>query len=260
MIRRPIQDYFFFGTAVRYLQNAEAGWRIADSSERELFVRSNLRMLFEDMEKLTLKISSLTDSARTLRRLLKELETSDDDATLTADQARQMTAAVKELRTTLEAELRATYAYSLTPKRIDVAKLIEAPASLFTPDVFERLPDIARFDLIEGARCIAFEVPTAAAFHMMRAIEAVLRAFYATTVTRGRRAKMWGEIIADLRSRRAGKEHSVLLNHLDHIRGAFRNPTQHPDARYDIHEAQDLWSLAVDAINRMAQHFPKGAT
>ncbi|MCH8069815.1 MAG: hypothetical protein IID16_11195, partial [Candidatus Marinimicrobia bacterium] len=44
-----------------------------------------------------------------------------------------------------------------------------------------------------------------------------------------------------------------LLDTLDRIRINFRNPTSHPDKIYDIEEAQDLFGLCVDAINRMVK-------
>jgi len=64
---------------------------------------------------------------------------------------------------------------------------------------------------------------------------------------------MWGNMVADLRKRRAARGYEVLLNHLDNIRSSFRNPTAHPEKFFDIQEAQDLWSLCVDAVNRMAR-------
>jgi hypothetical protein len=251
MIRRPIQDYFFFGTAVRYLQDIKTGWQIADAPEG-LYVAGNLRHLLRDIEVLDLVVTARTDAAYALQQLQDEFSSADETATLTEKQARRLAESVAALRPTLEAELRASYAYSVTPKRVDVVRLIEAPESLFPPQVFAKLPEIAQFDLAEAARCIAFELPTAAAFHLMRAVEAVLRAFYAGLVRRGRRARMWSDIIVDLRKRRAGKGHLVLLNHLDHIRSSFRNPTQHPDARYDSEEVQELWALCVDVLSRMA--------
>ena len=157
------------------------------------------------------------------------------------------------LRGTLEAELKGLQAYTVTPKRIDTTKLIEEIPGLLAPDVFSKLPDIARYDLNEAGVCIAFDRPTAAAFHLMRATESVLRAFYHALVKRNRVREMWGPIIKDLRGRRKARPYEVLLNHLDHIRHSFRNPTQHPDAIYDIHEVQDLWELCIDAINRMSK-------
>jgi hypothetical protein len=113
---------------------------------------------------------------------------------------------------------------------------------------------------MEAGKCIAFERPTAAAFHLMRATEAVLRAFYFQHVQRNRIQQMlWGPVVQDLRGRRkfGGNERfSVLFANLDNIRLSFRNPTQHPDKTYDIQEVQDLWGLCVDVISRMAKDFP----
>ena len=63
---------------------------------------------------------------------------------------------------------------------------------------------------------------------------------------------MWFAMVEELRKKRKTKAHVPLYDHLDHIRVNFRNPTQHPDKTYDIDEVQDLWSLGVDVVNRMA--------
>jgi hypothetical protein len=49
----------------------------------------------------------------------------------------------------------------------------------------------------------------------------------------------------------------TLLNHLDHIRSGFRNPTAHPEKIYDIDEAQDLLSICIEVTNRMFQELKK---
>ena len=48
-----------------------------------------------------------------------------------------------------------------------------------------------------------------------------------------------------------------LLAQLDHIRASFRNPTQHPDAVYDIDEAQDLAFLSIDVLARLVRAMPE---
>ena len=244
----------FSGKLPLWGQNQEdvsTGTEIADS-ETGWGVRTNLRMIMDYMTDLNLRVSQQTTTARWLAGMLKEFDESDEKAVLSMEQSTNLNNHVRELRQTLEAELRATYAYSLTPKRVDITRLIDQPESLFGPHVYERLPAIARYDIGEAGRAIAFELPTAAAFHLMRATEAVLRIFYSSVVRTRRTARTWGEILTDIRRRRIGKQYVALLNHLDHIRYSFRNPTQHPDAQYDIHEVQDLWNIAVDVINRMA--------
>lgn len=98
---------------------------------------------------------------------------------------------------------------------------------------------------------MAFERPTAAAFHLLRATEGVLRHFYCSVVKRNRiDPLLWGPIITALRDRRKPPAASLLAN-LDNIRVSFRNPTQHPEKIYDIHEVQDLFGLCIEVINRM---------
>ena len=117
--------------------------------------------------------------------------------------------------------------------------------------VFEALPDISKYDFMEAGKCIAFERATAAAFYTMRGTEGVLRHYYCSIIKRGRVAKlMWYDMVQHLRKRRDAPP-KALLDNLDNIRLNFRNPTQHPEARYDMDEAQDLLSLSIDAINRI---------
>ena len=116
----------------------------------------------------------------------------------------------------------------------------------------------SQYDLTEATKCIAFERPTAAAFHILRATENVLREFYKTNIRTSRvKDLMWGSMIKDMQEGHPTKKKNipnadVLLNQLDYIRKQFRNPTQHPDKVYDIEEAQELWNLCGDVISRMA--------
>jgi hypothetical protein len=255
---QPLQVYFFFGTCVRYLQDASAGLRIGDEEEGGMHIGSNLHRFFQYIKKLNLNVTRRHYSYSRLEHIFKELQTLPDNSILTGDQARIIKENMNAIRATLEAELSGISAYTLTSKRFDTALLIGNVHDLLTPGVYDKLPQIAQYDLREAGKCLAFERPTAAAFHLLRATEAVLRAFYSVLVKRGRRHTLWGPIIADLRKRQSAKSYGVLLDNLDNIRRSFRNPTQHPDATYDINEVQDLWGLCVDAINRMARALPDG--
>ncbi|MCH9050548.1 MAG: hypothetical protein IIA72_05635 [Proteobacteria bacterium] len=180
----------------------------------------------------------------------------DEGATLSKEQSARLMVIMKHLRRTLDAEIKGFEAYIVTPKRIDVSKLLDDTPSLLAPGVHSKLPEIAQFDLAEAGKCIAFERPTAAAFHILRGTEAVLVAFYEAIVRQKRVKRMWGPMVSDLKKRRKAKPYEVLLNNLDNIRLSFRNPTQHPELIYDIHEVQDLLALCFDAINRMARALP----
>lgn len=87
---------------------------------------------------------------------------------------------------------------------------------------------------------------------MLRGTEDVLRFYYKQMIRRQRVSSlMWGPIVIDLRKRTITKKYTALNNNLDNIRSSYRNPTQHPDAIYDIQQAQDLWPICVEAINKM---------
>jgi len=91
----------------------------------------------------------------------------------------------------------------------------------------------------------------------MRAIEATLRDFYRTWVKQKRlKNPMWGGMVIQMRGRTKHPPTS-LLDQLDSIREHFRNPTQHPDAVYDIYEAEELFSGALDVIGRMCRERPE---
>jgi hypothetical protein len=206
------------------------------------------------LDKLDVQVTKR--AARPLEDILKEFRKADKNAYLSETQASRLKKLMMDTQITLAAELEGLSAYITTPKRLDIKRLTENVASLFSPDTFDKLPGIAEYDFIEAGKCIAFELPTAAAFHILRATEAVLRAFYRTLVHQKRCDPMWGPMVSDLRKHRKGAPHKVLLDNLDNIRQSFRNPTQHPDKVYDIDEAQDLWSLCVDPVNRMAKILP----
>jgi len=59
----------------------------------------------------------------------------------------------------------------------------------------------------------------------------------------------------ELRAKKTNKPPKVLLDSLDMVRNSYRNPTQHPEAKYDINEAQDLFGICLDSMSKMASEF-----
>jgi hypothetical protein len=245
-----IHKYYYFGTCQRFLQDAEATMSIYGSG----CIIENIDSLLDTMNELELSVTKRCRPIYNLISLREELQKNEDATELGEENALKLKRIMSELRTTLDAEITGLEAYTVTPKRIDVKKLLQDVPSLFAPNVFALLPDIAKYDLFEAGKCIAFERPTAAAFHLLRATESVLRQLYCHLVKRKRvDPQLWGTMVADLRGRAKTRKHTTLYNNLDNIRLSFRNPTQHPDKIYDIQEVQDLWPLCVEAINRMVK-------
>jgi len=175
---------------------------------------------------------------------------------VTADDTKEIGSLARRLEDTLVAEASEKKTYAVTEKRLDIKKLLDNPGGLLAPNVFEQLPAVSYLDFWAACRAIAFELPTAAAFHLLRCTEGVLRHYYICNVKTKRlpqQRRMWSAMVEQLQKKRSKPPPRELLDTLDRIRENFRNPTNHPDKIYDIEEVQDLFGLCVDVINRMVQ-------
>jgi hypothetical protein len=77
-----------------------------------------------------------------------------------------------------EREYRYLDVFTVTQKGIyDTRMLMLRPEEKFPIRVRNRLPEQTLLDLREAAKCLAFDIPTACAFHICRATEALL-AYY----------------------------------------------------------------------------------
>ena len=129
-------------------------------------------------------------------------------------------------------------------------KLLENPQSLLAKNIYNQLSDNAKKDFNLACIQIAYNQPTAAAFHLMRALEDQIRILYYHFKRTNRMTNpMWGPIINQLRNKRNPKPTVKLLDLLDSMRIHYRNPTQHPDLFYTLDDAQDLLNQTISAIN-----------
>lgn len=256
---RSTNGYIFLGITVRYLMDVQSGWmlhagggvadNVADLQTRldqyEFFVTREVGWeLWELREGWLAELAEHEgDEQWTSGRLVSDKEFAD---------IRRISGVIRE---TLLAESRGKVAYIASDKRYTVSKLIGSIGSLMGKSVYDALPDLAKYDFEEGGKAIAFDLPTAAAFHILRGTEAVLRDFYERVVRRDRIAepRMWAAMVADMRKKSKAPPAS-LLDNLDSLRKHYRNPTQHPEKVYDSDEVQDLLALAVDSVNRMVAH------
>jgi hypothetical protein len=246
MKQTSIWSYIWVGTCLRYLQDQGAGW----TAKAKGMTFDNLNAFLSSLDELGLHVTKR--ASRDLQEIFDELNAKDAGYKLTDDDARRINDAASEVRKTFEAETSGVFTYVVTDKRMDVRKLLDGIGELFAPGTFDALSDFARYDFAEAGKCIAFERPTAAAFHALRGTESVVRLFYKRYVRPAQSGLTWGQMTHALASKNKGKKpDAVVLQNLDHIRVSFRNPTQHPDKIYDIQEAQELFSLCIEAVNRM---------
>jgi hypothetical protein len=257
MRETPVSGYIWFGTVLRFLQDAREGWLVHGKDH----ILSNLKAFLAELAVLELQTTLIVAEDEGLPQLVDELEDPNCKA-LSESQAKRISVTVGRIRKTLDAEAVQKKAFVASPKRgWGVDSLLQEPSTLFANHVFRRLNEVAAYDFQEACRCLAFERPTAAAFHMLRGTEAVLRDYYCSIVKQSRLQhgeRMWHAMVEQMRSRRQPPP-GELLDALDQIRLNYRNPTQHPEAIYDLDGAQDLMSLCISVINRMTKELPARA-
>jgi hypothetical protein len=119
-----------------------------------------------------------------------------------------------------------------------VRKLIETPYEALPADLWDWIraqSAVAVSDFESAAKCLAFGLPTAVGFHLMRFSEALMFPYYdKLPALAGSPAKLrdkpgdrnWGHYINTLKQR--GAKDSV-IKLLCHLKDEYRNPLMHPD-------------------------------
>ncbi|MCK4546135.1 MAG: hypothetical protein KAW17_01725 [Candidatus Eisenbacteria sp.] len=248
MRRTKIYKYFAFGYNYHLLRFYNEDTPVHGRGDTLL---SRVDEFVDNLDDLNLKVTR--QAAKKLLRIRADARRLPKDAKVDSALAQRVSEAVEALDATLDAELQLRTAYVVTPKRFDIVHLVDSPAELLGKKTYNELSPICQADFSDACRCVAFGVPTGAAFYLMRCVEGVLRSYYCRVVRRGRlKTMLWKGMIDHLRKRRDSPP-KEMLDALDNLRYNYRNPTQHPDKRFDIDEAQDLLAATIDAINRMVR-------
>lgn len=133
----------------------------------------------------------------------------------------------------------------------NVRTLIDSGEEVIHETLRGYLPDVARKDVREATRCLAYQLNTAVGFHILRAVEATLMAYFDLLgIAKPTRPaeKNLGNYINLLRA--AGVDDKILLP-LDQIRAFHRNVLMHPDRSLDNTEASSLFEVSKAALTAM---------
>jgi hypothetical protein len=158
--------------------------------------------------------------------------------------------AAQKFETILSAELSNSDTYWISPKGSHkTSVLLQNAQSELPASVIADVPEAAS-DFNEAGKCLLFDTPTAAGFHLLRATEAVIRKYYkvVTGVEPKRKFRNWGAYIKRLKECNANGK---ITGYLDHIRENYRNPILHPEENLTADDAQVLFGVCVSAIYMM---------
>ncbi len=252
MIAEPLSDYFGVGARFIFLREAKPGMPI----EGKGWAKSAIDLFINDINKFQFNITKSTLSE--LISFRKELDSKLEGYKLTDDDVSKLHNIMYSFERTWEAESQSTWTLAFREKRFPLGVLLQDVSRLFGKGVFSKLPEISKIDLSEAGKCIAMERHTAGAFHILRAMEDVIKELYLSVIKRNRLKKpMWYGMVDAMQKKKRNRPNEALLDQLDSIRKHYRNPTQHPEKVYDSDEVQDLLASSIAAINMVAKEKQK---
>jgi hypothetical protein len=199
------------------------------------------------------KLDESRSAAQGLIEILNELiaaHATNPTGQRTSDDVARFNIALFTFHSAIQLELGRAPIFYVTPKGVySTHRLVNEADSVFQ-GFEDRIPKESLDDTREAGRCLAFGLPTAAGFHIARAIESVIRDYmgaYGCTPPKPNQ-RNWGKYI-DLLT--AANAEPRIVHHLDQLRSLHRNPVTHPEQTLTMPEAQSLWSMGVSVIQAM---------
>ncbi|MBZ0259292.1 MAG: hypothetical protein K8F90_01650 [Hyphomicrobiales bacterium] len=151
-----------------------------------------------------------------------------------------------KLNALLDADLAHQSVYNVLPKRAyDIDMLISDATQLFADPVRGEFNEEEKWNIEQAGKCLAFEVPTAAAFHIWRTLDSVLQRYVVQVAGKLPRSRNWGAYIKVLEDAKADIKITSVLTQ---IKDLYRNPIVHPEERLDNDRALSLIGIAESAI------------
>lgn len=245
---RDCYSYIRIGLVIRLLMNVTAEYK-------KEFVSSSLAVLKEKLEEANFEVTLSAMESSGFDDMEQSIQALESNTSLIGD---EIASAVREELETIEnivfPESSIKKIYVLPSRRFNTDYLLNKPDKLLASGIFDKLDEIAQHDIRSSCKCLLFGEATASAFHILRATESVLKHYYFHHRRQNRLSKpMWANMVDQLRAKTRNKPPETLLDALDLIRSAYRNPTQHPQAIYEIDSAQDLFGVCLDVLGKMGR-------
>jgi hypothetical protein len=194
-----------------------------------------------------------------LVKAIPPLKEGEEETPVKSWQTFGLRTAAKEFETVLAAECQVLDTYFVSKKGVySTADLIDHAHYHIPEPTRSELPDLTKGDFDQAGKCMAFDLATAAAFHLLRGTEAVVRQYYELVVPGMKRApakmRNWGVYIKLLKDHGAEEKITSLLTHL---KDAYRNPVFHPEENYTDERVQVLFGVCISAIVLMVEEITK---
>lgn len=180
-----------------------------------------------------------------------------DEIEMTSYAKAHMVRLLDNFEIVLQSELSISDAYFVSDKPpFQTITLVNRGETLFPSNVNSKCPE-AMPDLKDAGKCLAFELCTACGFHIMRALESVLRRYW-VVVTNGEahpEQRNIGVYLNLLEKKKLGDP--KIIGALRQIKDLHRNPLSHPDVVLTLEEAISLIGVARGVASAMLANLPE---
>lgn len=167
--------------------------------------------------------------------------------------------AIETFETVFSEEMREATTY-FVPRRgsFHTPALVDSADQCFPKEIAGAIPEKTKADWRAAGRCLAFNLLSAAGFHIARAVEATLESYYqAYSGKSGVTLDNWGQYLQHLETiQQTGVSPAPsdrTLAELRQMKDDFRNPIIHPRVVLDECDAKILFNNGESLIIGMAQ-------
>jgi hypothetical protein len=198
----------------------------------------------------------------------KQLKTTHGEERADAHEMAMLRGLVEKFEHAFAAELNRAPTYVAGKRGIySTFDLAENARQIFGVDIRASVPAAALNEFDAAGRSLAFGLGTAAATHILRAVEVTLKPYFETYVASSAKAErnnyaLYLKKLAAMADEedRAQRPDKRVVQMLAQIKDHYRNPLTAPDQNVDLEEATQFFSMASALIGLMARRIGAAQT
>lgn len=235
---------------------SDSFWNLWQAREALVALKSDVVALRISLQVVERVIAAITNIVPTefAAAIAKYQEAQGSPATPVGFGYHELQRSLEAFEPVLAAECNALDTYVVSQKRgYSTPDLVDRSEIMLPIETQVVIGDSVTADIRSAGRCLAFDTPTAAGFHVLRAVEAVMAEYYKHLTGKNlpKQNRNWGLYLKRLE--KVLKADPKIHGALDHIRDNYRNPISHPEVTLKEGEAIMLFGLSLSVIELMAE-------
>lgn len=250
-----INQYTFyeFGRWIAKMQGFKEGASTVDVLVGTLNTLKAIRFFLADTSSVPLRLSK-----RSLEKVQAELEKwgnadLDFEKSIEEDELSLINEAINTFETIFHSEAQELEVFAIPQKlAYSTTTLVDHGEEVLPESIRNQVSDFTKNELRQAAGCIAFDLPTAAGFHLLRGLESSVRDYYdkvskgapRPTTKAGYDVAM-GDYIVELEKLNVDKKVTETLRQIKRL---HRDAQMHPDVTLEAGEDVILLGIVTSAI------------